>query len=267
MIDLKVEGLKEARKLLSEMMARGSNSRVESMKRQAAKIAADMMLSSIRERLPSTGVIGNYKNSFKVKKVEGGTYMVHSDPNAAKVSRKDRDPKRTILFVVKAPGASGEISDMSQVLIRFSPWPLDGMPSPTNEKEIKVITRLVSEGEVLRLRDSKQKNEAVIRSAILKAGGDGRSFDPDGDLATDFVVVGLRTEFGLAGYKTVPHFGPALAKIEQTLAKELASNTDFVDTFSDPNFSEWSGLPIGNVEEASMTELKSIASFQKKVGK
>lgn len=36
MIEVKVDGLKEAKKLLSEMMARGSNSRLESMKRQAA---------------------------------------------------------------------------------------------------------------------------------------------------------------------------------------------------------------------------------------
>lgn len=268
MIEVKVDGLKEAKKLLSEMMARGSNSRLESMKRQAAKKAADMMLASIRERLPSTGVIGKYRDSFEVKRIGGSNvFVVHSNPNAAKVSRKERDPKRTIIFVVRAKGAESEISAVSQVLIKFSPWTLDGMPSVTSAKEVKIIVRLVSEGEVLRLRESKKKNEALIRSEISKAGGDGSSFDPEGDLATDFVMVGLRTEFGLAGYKSAPHFGPALAKIEQSLAKELARDSDFVDTFGSPKFSGWGSLPSGNVEEVSVAVLKSIANFQGKVGK
>ncbi len=149
------------------------------------------------------------------------------------------DPKTTRLDVVarfKEPEDPAFL-----ILEQMGPWTVDTLPFLPSSRQGQVVSKTVSEKDVVAIREANFSNSSQLSSKMVRFG---LSFDErdkvhrDLRIVRDIEVQALAIEFGMAK-QSKAHWRPSLRWIKKNAIRWGAKDKDLVRVWFDPNFKKY----------------------------
>lgn len=187
--------------------------------------------------------------------------------DAKKLEMAEVDIETDVLYAVPT---LEPISELSKLIIQYSPWTKDTLPENVGaSRDIKLISRRVTREEVDKTRaikkDILKKYESSFREAEAKIP---RTEDePEKPpIMSDLAFMALRMEFGI-GQKQVAHWRPAYRRIYPGMREMFKSDKKYGRFLNDDGFTGWT-TTLKKMKPLPIQEFtKLYAKFQKQVMK
>jgi hypothetical protein len=266
MFDVKATGTAELKKLIKEYEKRS-----EFVRESIVRAMAEDMLENIKRSLPSSlgSEVKEYVSSLEICEYRTNPNQrksivsIRSNPKKVKLSEKPED--KTAVYVAPKAESNGRVSAVTMFLFKNGPWTKDTLPMKP-PADARVFYMVASKEEIGHLRERIRVNEPSWRPLLSRMGVKmSKPSDVDNIEALPSVaMVGLRLEFGLAGYPFKPHWRPAIRKLQQNLKKLFDKNKDRRRSLTDSKFKGWNKtftkLPVIDLSDRAM-----YSDFAKKV--
>lgn len=219
------------------------------------KVAAEKYLEMIQDRLRKVTdkEFKIYAESLRLVtvKTDDKKTIVAIESKPESVSLEERDNERTVLsFVAKS---RRRLNPLSSILVDAGPWTMDTVPA-IPLPDVQTIYHYVTKDEVNVVRKRVLKKADRIRQEMIRAGLPVRQerVDPAElgkvEAKADTSLIGLRLEFGLAGYPHVPHWGPTYREMQRSWRSVVKENMQILRVLVSPEATNWSSkagaLPI-----------------------
>lgn len=180
--------------------------------------------------VPDTAEYRTYRRSLEVFTVRTEARVTVEGLRVGLRARKVKKvfAKRTVLYV--KPRGARRPSPAVEVLAKYGPWTLDTLPFYPRKRDAQVVSRMVTEREVLAVEKQRRKDRPRWRQALSKAGvrppkARNKVAVPRSARAlADLAFEGLRLELGLAGTPPRPHWGPAIRSSRAALLRLLRTS-------------------------------------------
>jgi hypothetical protein len=265
LFSIKFSGLKEMRATLKEYELRSEWARAT-----AIRLMAEDALKNIRLILFS---LKNDEATAYAKSLELCEYTPTSGRktkiaircNPKKVKLEDKADDLTLVYVSAILDRTKNVSPLTNFLAVNSPWTKDTMPAMP-PKDAVVHYMVASKEEVKAVKSSIKSKMPSISTKLGQLGvARPKSVGVNKIEAFPYLaMVGIRLEFGLAGYPSKPHWRPSLEKLKRDFRKILDRNKDIKKSMSDVRFKGWNKklpkLPVIVVKNESANK-----DFAKKV--
>lgn len=184
--------------------------RAQTAANQSALSQALELKEEILRRIPSTEAYSKYRSSLKVVEVVIGkqrSAMVLLD--VEKVSEDEVNKGLTAVYVLPTKEGS-----KLQLIAENNPWPLEWLPYKPIASEAAVVSRMVREDEMERI---KKRVDRVFQQVVTRLKEYGIEVEVAKKrklfLTVDTAWEALRAEFGLDGQNEVPVWRPALRAV------------------------------------------------------
>lgn len=249
--------------------------RAEHIRRFVPYLAAHFVLRKILEKLPSQDDWAAYRSALEVVSVIGAqrglsVYALRASHHRRKV--RQVEVSRTILHV-RPNRKLRRVKPEITILEKYSPWTVQTLPFTPKRSDAIVISRKVGKKEADKVAKARMKDRPAWRKALDHVGRrevhkDKRLEIPNKVKALpDVAFEALRLEFGTGGMKSIPHWKPAIRELISTgMRSILREDPRIKRAFTRAGFTGWRRWPPRSKRKTRMSELKSFASFQKKLG-
>jgi hypothetical protein len=222
--------------------------------------SADRYLELIKEKLPATADLKDYRNALEKFSDGLGAYGVRLVPLRGKSQKIEG--KSSIIYIRPKPGKKIRKKDL-KILEKFGPWTLETIPFMPSQKEAVILIKKVGSKIVTQVY---KKNKADLGSYQRKLSSVQGPKPTDktvkGKVTTDMTEFGMAVEFGRNGQKPFPHWRPALRALAgQYEQNQITSMDEFNKTMSDPKYSDWEHYQPGNAKIATTEEIESYKKF------
>lgn len=253
---------------LIQMTGEEAPQRVKAVLRDFTLILAEFTLKTILARIPSTPENGLYRAALGVARVTGqdmGTaaHAVRVDKRSRKVTQVDA--AKVVLYIRRRRKAR-KVSPEVVVLENYNPWTMDTLPFMPKRTEVRVISRVLSEGEVKKISEDRQQDAPKWKRDLAQVGV--RNFrkrrSPGFQTVPDVAFEALRLEFGLGGRQARPHWRPAIQAAKGIGLKKATSHPRVERTLTDPEYRDWV-IPL-QAPTIPSTEAKQFEKFIKTLG-
>ena len=212
--------------------------------------AAEMYLKSLQEKLKKAAdkEFRIYADSLRLvtTKTEEGKTIVAIDSKPESVSLEARDNARTVVsFVAKS---TRMMNPMSAILVANGPWTIDTIPA-VPLPDVQAIYHYVTKDEVNVVRKRVLKKADRVRQQMIRSGLKVRTERVDMEelgkvpAKADTSLIGLRLEFGLAGYPHIPHWGPTYREMKRNWQAVVKQNLQALRVLIVPEATNWSSEP------------------------
>jgi hypothetical protein len=240
------------------------------------KSAADKMLEVVKEKLPDDEDFKGLKNSLEVMTVRD----LPSDESAAMVAVREEDiakkvrelpDDRTILTVMRPNTTTQEPKEEIAILRLYNPWTKGSIPFYPEEKTARIVYTRVSKEEVSRVHEKRIEDLPTVLNMLAGVGvrisqEDLAALREEGqeiNALLDTANLSLRAEFGLAGFRSSPHWRPAQRTVREVFVKQFMASKKVQSTMMDPRDLGWRKKLVG--ETAGTKKAQDIVDFQNKV--
>lgn len=266
MFSLRYSGLKELKSRLIELEKRSEFARAA-----AVRMLAEEALKSIKATLMSLKdeEVEAYANSLELCEypptLSNRKTSVAIRCNPKKVKLESKHETLTAIYVSAILDRTKNVSPLTMFLARNSPWTKDTMPAMP-PKDAVVHYMVASKDEISALRKKILAKMPSLEFELGQLGVKRTKTVGVGKVEAfpHLAMIGIRLEFGLAGYPHKPHWKPALEKLKKDFKSLLDKNKDIKKSLTDPRFKGWTKklpkLPVIQVKSdpASLEFAKKV---------
>ena len=249
--------------------------RAERIQRLLPYLAAHYVLQKILEKIPNQDDWAAYRSALEVVAVIGAkrglsAYALRASQHRRKV--RQVDVPRTILHV-RPNRRLRRVKPEVTILEKYSPWTVQTLPFTPKRSDAIVISRKVGKKEADKVTKARLKDRPAWRKALDHVGR--REIHKDKRLEIpkkvkalpDVAFEALRLEFGTGGMKAIPHWKPAIRELISTgIRSILREDPKIKRALTRLSFTGWRRWPPRSRHKMRISDLKSFASFQKKLG-
>ncbi len=245
--------------------------RQQAVMEDVSRRMAEMHLSLMKRRLPTSAFFAEYKRSLRVVQVTStppgsprNVFAVQSLGRRRRATRRDND--RSLVMIYSKPRQSPDQRPAwLDVLMQYNPWTVDTLPLSPGPKEANVVFMPSTVAEVSRVRSQRQDQRPDIAKALLAAGVRMPSElrKPVKGL-TDLSTFALRVEFGVGGQRSIPHWRPSHRAMRQQVEREWTKGY-WGKWLWDPNFGWKSAGRKKKLPQVSFTNTLAFVPFVKKI--
>lgn len=186
-----------------------------------ARSIAEGVLADVRAKLASAQGDDNYGEALKLQAARGARgsteLAITLRAKAGAVAALPVD--KVVVYIRRKAHAKPDA--VLDILVRFSPWPLDTLPVVPASKAATIYHRRVTRDEVNRVRQQRRDDSSVWRVALQRAGArvEPMVLDPATPVVPDMLFQALRLEFGSRDRTGMPVWRPALKTIDARLRR------------------------------------------------
>jgi stalled ribosome alternative rescue factor ArfA len=255
-------------------LMRNYDQRVAYVRHRVGRDIALALVERVKYSAPKGSEYSVYINSLEAVELTGvkdaATFAVVSKRMTASLGEISESESGSMTVVYFTP--VGEPSALAIMLSESNPWPIDMVPDGVPEKEVMIVNRVVTSGEVdfarEQAKDHVSKNESLYRRHGIEWG---KKSDVDKKQAKDlmsmpdYMSLALRAEFGInADLK--PHWRPAIRWVARNIKRIIEKDKKIHAALHDPLFREHTMEKNSGLPTIPGKELKEKAkSFQSKV--
>lgn len=193
-------------------------------------------------------------------------YLIRLVPKGRKMNEEDADK---VILEVSAKQGPFRIPTRIRILIEYGPWTAGTIPFRPDARYAVVTERRVGVWTVRQVEKDRKADRRKWTRALIRSGGvDPKAIRARSKLkvVSDLQLLSMSYEFGLGGeYK--PHWRPALLNnANQGKIGRLMKSRKMTRILNDPKFQGWKKWPPLVKYQVGLSELKSYARFQEKLG-
>lgn len=231
---------------------------------------AQASLRQIKKKIPKGLEYRSYRKAFEVAKITGIPdrqigYAVRVNPKVQKIRASQ---SQTTILYVKPQSNFIRIPADVQVLIDYSPWPVDMLPFTPDRRFARVVSRKVRRDEIDAIRENRREDKKEWRP-ILDRTGRREARKPLVRLPKsvkalpDVAFQALRLEYGLGGGRSQAHWRPGIKSIVSLGIFSMIKRRK-LGMFFDPAFAGWVKLPSVQ-SHIPYSEAEKYEAFQKRL--
>lgn len=218
--------------------------------------------------LPQSKEMDKYKKLIKEKEVSGVGdknnigYAIVADKR--KMEMSEINAEEDVIYVVQK---LKPVSDLSALLIQYSPWNKTKIPENAfSSKDVKIIVRRVTKKEADKVKEINtnilDKNKSMFEEANAKSRTKEDIKKPE--ILSDMAFNAIRMEFGI-GQKQNKHWGYACKKFRSNLMEMVKSNKKYKRCVSDIDYTQWQ-KDLPKLKKMPVQEfMQDCKKFQEKV--
>lgn len=261
-------------KKLRDLTARYDD-RVKYAERRSIFILANAFLGKLKELVPNEEWTKRYVESFEIVELTGvrdkvafGVVCKNAPQKVGEVSRGPA-ARRIGAFISQVP--SEEPKEVVIMLTSVNPWPLDMLPHNIPIKDVSIVYRTLTDGEMDFARKNVSelitKNKDLFRKNGIKWGAaqaeDHRAEEMDG--LHDYLFMAIRSEFGINAPSS-PHWRKAMQWVVSNATEIVKKDEKIREALHDPLFREHTLVKKDNVEKLGKSEfMKEFGAFQNRI--
>jgi len=196
--------------------------------------------------------------------------VIHSRVKWSKLDKSSVDS--CVLYVSAKAKLSQRVPPEVRVLEEHSPWTVDTLPFQPDVKVATVVSRKVRSSTVDRVRANRKQDRGrwirkLNKLGIRETRKDKRFSEHTTRAVSDLEFESVRLEFGLGGSRAIPHWRPAILKVNSRGGvTAITRRREFMKAFLTPGFGRWK-LWLKTVHpKASLRRVGRYHSFQTKLG-
>lgn len=247
--------------------------RVRAVRRQFLYYAVQKTYDDLLGYLPSDRK--ELRASLRMQKIRGlpdsvDGYVIHSAPKGRAIAQAESE--NAVVYVAAKSNLMRSVPKETSLLEAYSPWTVDTLPYPPDQKTANVISRRVSKREVNRVRQMRLRDRPKWRREMIKDGIRvyQRGLEPKARetlTVPDTAFESLRLEFGLGGEPSKPHWRKAILKLAlRGGAGMIARKREFTKAMTSLSFTAWERWPRKTVGFVTVAGAKRFVPFQQRLG-
>jgi len=196
-------------------------------------------------------------------------YGVYADSSGMKKTKARKvDPQTGVFYIRPKKGKLVRVPEKIRILQQFSPWTLDSMPFFPTKREGSVITRKVSEKEVLKVKELRELDRPKWQPLLVKEGiriskNQTIRLPPRAEVVEDVAFQALRLEFGGGDRAAKPIWRPVIRSLAKNVVRSMLAGSA-ARALREPDFRGFGGVPKGEIE-LSESRLSGYNEFVKRL--